>query len=482
MKRIPLIKKLHIKFIALNMGTIAVVLAVTFVSICLIDYQQSLQKVYASLDAAVSHADDGHSDDIHPDGDTESNTEHGQPGWQPNDNLLGAPASELDGKKSLEESAAPADTPNSASPPEIGGQPNGTGQNIPVAVYRLSGNEFATTAISLSTATLSTDTLAQAANQLSSLPDGAGTLDDVGLYYDKRSVGNATYVAFADMSATSQWKSLALTLALVGIGALAVLFVISLFFSRWALRPAAQAWERQRHFVADASHDLKTPLTVILANTSILKEHPERSVASQSQWVESTQHEAEHMQELVEDLLLLAQLDEDEDTGASESVPKSTTGRKPLEKLDLSDLAEGELLEFESVAYERGISLEQDISPNVAVRGNTARLRRLVAALIDNACKYAGRDGTVSVALHPFGKQAKLTVHNTGMPIAPEDLPHVFDRFYRTDKARTRNLGGHGLGLAIARAIAEEHGGTLTATSTAQEGTTFTATLPLAVD
>lgn len=482
MKRIPLIKKLHIKFIALNMGTIAVVLAVTFVSICLIDYQQSLQKVYASLDAAVSHADDGHSDDIHPDGDTESNTEHGQPGWQPNDNLLGAPVSEPDGKKSLEESAAPADTPNSASPPEIGGQPNGAGQNIPVAVYRLSGNEFATTAISLSTATLSTDTLAQAANQLSSLPDGAGTLDDVGLYYDKRSVGNATYVAFADMSATSQWKSLALTLALVGIGALAVLFVISLFFSRWALRPAAQAWERQRHFVADASHDLKTPLTVILANTSILKEHPERSVASQSQWVESTQHEAEHMQELVEDLLLLAQLDEDEDTGASESVPKSTTGRKPLEKLDLSDLAEGELLEFESVAYERGISLEQDISPNVAVRGNTARLRRLVAALIDNACKYAGRDGTVSVALHPFGKQAKLTVHNTGMPIAPEDLPHVFDRFYQADKARTRNLGGHGLGLAIARAIAEEHGGTLAATSNGQEGTTFTATLPLAVD
>ena len=131
------------------------------------------------------------------------------------------------------------------------------------------------------------------------------------------------------------------------------------------------------------------------------------------------------------------------------------------------------------MAFERGVKLGSQVEPGIKLRGNEQRLRRLAGTLIDNACKYVDDGGAVDVALSRAGKQAKLEVRNTGAPISPEDLPHVFDRFYRADKARTGGAGGHGLGLAIARAIAEEHGGTLTASSTQAEGTAFTATLPL---
>ncbi len=160
---------------------------------------------------------------------------------------------------------------------------------------------------------------------------------------------------------------------MVEVGTLAVFFVISLFFSRWALRPVARAWTQQRRFVADASHDLKTPLTVILANTSIALEHPERSVASQSQWLESTQHEAEAMQGLVGDLLTLAKMDEEE------AAAQSGAARPALEEVDLSDVIEGEVLQFESVAFERGVRLESQVEPGIELRGNEQRLRRWAA-------------------------------------------------------------------------------------------------------
>lgn len=423
-----MLRKLRIKFVALNMATVAVVLVVVFTAICVIDYQQSVGRVNATLDAAVTHAG-------------------GNAGVPFAGN--GHDAGQL-----------------GATPPEIGGRRGGSDPVIPVAVYVVGGNGTLSAVGERTTASIADDVLAQAASSLADAPDGSGALDNLGLFYQKRQTGGITYLAFADMSAASGWQALALTLAGVGLLALAAFFVISLFFSRWALRPVAQAWDQQRRFVADASHDLKTPLTVILANTSILMEHPERSVASQSQWVESTQHEAERMQGLVGDLLLLAQVDEDGDA------------RRDFDRVDLSDLVEGELLEFESVAFERGATLEGSIAEGASVHGNEARLRRLVTTLLDNACKYVDDNGSVDVALRRNGRCIELAVHNTGPAIGPDDLPYVFDRFYRADKARTRDDGGFGLGLAIARTIAEEHGGALAVASDEEHGTTFTVTLP----
>lgn len=431
-----MLKKLRIKFVALNMATVAMVLAVVFTAICVIDYQQSVGKVYEALDAAVSHVNDGN----------------------------GMPRGSAPGGQG-EAGGIRDDTGQNIAPPEIGGDRVGSNPVIPVAVYAEQTDSSLEAVSTRTTASIADDVLNQAISELAQVPEGHGALDSLGLFYQKRVVNGTTYLAFADASAANSWQNLALTLTGVGVAALAAFFIIGVFFSRWALRPVAAAWDQQRRFVADASHDLKTPLTVILANTSILLEHPERSIASQSQWVESTQHEAEGMQELVGDLLLLARVDE----GAV---------KPAFDTLDFTDLVEGELLQFESIAFEQSIELESTLDKSVPVHGNATQLRRLIGTLLDNACKYADKEGRVTVELRLVARHAELSVHNTGPAILADDLPHVFDRFYRADKARTRDDSGYGLGLAIARAIAQEHGGDLTVASSDSTGTTFTCTIP----
>lgn len=496
-----MLKKLRIKFIALNMTTVAVVLTVVFATICVVNHRQSVATVDGALNQAIAQAVEHQSRQMgkdalgegQPDGEQPAPADGGSDGSSSSDGQKAsaqvagqvagfAEADAAVGREnaavealagSADQELAVADSSGVAAPPTIGGRERSGGQVIPVALFSMSSDGDMTALGRFNTASISQDVLEQAGEQLVGADEGFGSLSDLGLFYMKRQAGGVMYLAFADMGSASGWRALAATLAVVEVAALAVFLVISLFFSRWALRPVARAWTQQRRFVADASHDLKTPLTVILANTSIALEHPERSVASQSQWLESTQHEAEAMQGLVGDLLTLAKMDEEE------AAAQSGAARPALEEVDLSDVIEGEVLQFESVAFERGVKLGSQVEPGIKLRGNEQRLRRLAGTLIDNACKYVDDGGAVDVALSRAGKQAKLEVRNTGAPISPEDLPHVFDRFYRADKARTGGVGGHGLGLAIARAIAEEHGGALTASSTQAEGTAFTATLPL---
>lgn len=497
-----MLKKLRIKFIALNMATVAVVLTVIFTTICVVNHRQSVATVDGALNQAIAQASEHQSRQMGKDALGEGQPGGEQPapadggsdgssipdGQETSAQVAGqlAAFAEADAAVGREDAAAEALAGSAnqelavvdassgvAAPPTIGGRERSGGQVIPVALFSVSADGAMTALGRYNTASISQDVLEQAGEQLAGADEGFGSLSDLGLFYVKRQAGGVMYLAFADMGSASGWRALAATLAVVEVAALAVFLVISLFFSRWALRPVARAWTQQRRFVADASHDLKTPLTVILANTSIALEHPERSVASQSQWLESTQHEAEAMQGLVGDLLTLAKMDEEE------AAAQSGAARPAFEEVDLSDVIEGEVLQFESVAFERGVRLESQVEQGIELRGNEQRLRRLAGTLIDNACKYVDDGGAVDVALSRSGKQARLAVRNTGAPISPEDLPHVFDRFYRADKARTGGAGGHGLGLAIARAIAEEHGGNLSVASTQAEGTVFTATLPL---
>ena len=494
-----MLKKLRIKFIALNMATVAVVLTVVFTTICVVNHRQSVATVDGALNQAIAQASEHQGKQMgkdafgegQPDGEQPAPADGGSDGSSSPDGqetsvqVAGQAGAAVDPAVGREDAAADvlagsadqelavADSSDVAAPPTIGGRERDGGQVIPVALFSMSADGTMTALGRYNTASISQDVLEQAGEQLAGADEGFGSLSDLGLFYMKRQAGGVMYLAFADMGSASGWRTLAATLAVVEVAALAVFFVISLFFSRWALRPVARAWTQQRRFVADASHDLKTPLTVILANTSIALDHPERSVASQSQWLESTQHEAEAMQSLVGDLLALAKMDEEE------AAAQSGAARPAFEEVDLSDVLEGEVLQFESVAFERGVKLESQVEPGIELRGNEQRLRRLAGTLIDNACKYVDDGGAVNVSLSRAGKQAKLEVRNTGAPISPEDLPHVFDRFYRADKARTGGAGGHGLGLAIARVIAEEHGGALTASSTQAEGTVFAATLPL---
>ena len=251
--------------------------------------------------------------------------------------------------------------------------------------------------------------------------------------------------------------------------ALIALFAISWWLSSWALRPVEQAWDQQRRFVADASHELKTPLAVILANSQILQGH-EGVSEDAMRWVDSTADEATHMKALVNDLLQLARADEAGASGSANAMRH--------EDIDLSEMVESAALEFDAVAFERGCMLESEVEDGLHIQGDPKWMERLVRILIDNACKYGERGSEVSVRLTQVGGHPTLSVHNMGNPIDEEDLPHVFERFYRSDKARSREgEGGFGLGLAIAKGIADAHGGTISVTSTEAEGTTFKVVL-----
>lgn len=338
---------------------------------------------------------------------------------------------------------------------------------IPVAVYRLSQDGSLTAAFpEQSIISVDESTIESAAQTIAQAADGTDVLSDYGLVYMKRSMKDGTYVTFADSSFVERWESLAASLALAGACALAVLFAINVFFARWALRPVEEAWKRQRQFVADASHELKTPLTVILANSSILEKHPETPLRENMQWLESTREEAVRMQELVSDMLSLAQAE--------------STETYEFARTNLSSIVSKETLQFESVAFERNVTIEDDIVEDMHVQGSTRALEKLVGTLIDNACKYAAEASSVTVRLPRQGKKAVLSVRNLGNPISQESIEHVFDRFYRADKARTHDESrSFGLGLAIAREITESHGGSIRAKSSAEDGTVFTVVLPL---
>ncbi len=292
-----------------------------------------------------------------------------------------------------------------------------------------------------------------------------GAIPSLGLRYLKTDVRDGMRIAFADTSseraAVMRWLVNSL---LAGVGGLTAFFLISFFLSRWALKPVEAAWERQRQFVADASHELKTPLTVILANTGILLRHREETVAQQVKWVEYTKDEAERMKKLVDELLFLAKSD-------------AARSARTFLPVNFSDVAWNSVLPFESIAFEHHVALESKIAQNICLTGDEGQLKQLVAILMDNACKYAGEGGRVTVTLEKVQDKARLSVHNTGEPIPPDQLPRVFERFYRADSARAG--GGYGLGLAIAKSIAEAHRGRITAESTKEAGTTFTVTLPM---
>jgi signal transduction histidine kinase len=263
-------------------------------------------------------------------------------------------------------------------------------------------------------------------------------------------------------------KRLLISLIIIGGCVLAGLFLISLAFSTRALRPTEESLIRQRQFVADASHELKTPLAIIDANAeAAMNEHV---APGARMWIERIEDESGRMRKLIDSLLYLARSEDAADI-AEETLP-----------VELSEATEREIDRVEAVLFERGVGIEFE-SPKdggVAVNAAPERVRQILLILLDNAMKYTDEGGLVTVQTGRNRKYGYVRITNTGEGIAADDLPHIFDRFYRTDKARTSSAsGGYGLGLSIARAMAERSGGSVTATSS--EGlTTFTVELPLA--
>ena len=288
--------------------------------------------------------------------------------------------------------------------------------------------------------------------------EDVGVLEDYSLRYLRtRSPGEATLV-FTDISGERlTMRNLRLTCAAIGVLSVALFLAVSTLLARWAVRPVEQAWAEQRQFVADASHELKTPLTVILTNAELLQTDPDpryaRSVLAMSR----------RMRTLVESLLELARVD----GGAA---------RAAFEETDLSQLLEDELLPFEPVYFERGLTLRSDISGDIRISGSPRHLRQVVSILLDNAMNHSPEGSTVSLCLTRQGGSALLTAANPAPPMSREECQRIFRRFYRSDPARSG--GGYGLGLPIAQGIVTDHGGRIWAESRDGE-LVFSVLLPL---
>ena len=288
-----------------------------------------------------------------------------------------------------------------------------------------------------------------------------GVLAEHHLRYLRQTGLLSTRIAFTDSTLEqATLRSLLTGSLLIGLAALAVLFACSYVLSGAVTRPVDRAWQQQKQFLSDASHELKTPLTVILSSAELL----EQSAASeQKQYVDNVRAESRRMKRLVEDMLTLSRVER-----GGEHLPDTTA--------DLSDAAADAALRFEPVAYEAGHTLSYDIAPGLLVRGDSGKLEQAVAVLLDNAIKYAAPGTEVRLDAARQGKNACLWVENEGDPIPADKLPHIFDRFYRADASRTDG-GSFGLGLPIARAIVEAHRGTLRCDSGGHT-TRFTITLP----
>ena len=291
--------------------------------------------------------------------------------------------------------------------------------------------------------------------------DSSGILRSYHLRYLRADGPLYTRIAFTDAAQEDATLRAVVKMCLiVGVAALAVLLGCSYLLAGLAARPVARSLDQQRRFLSDASHELKTPLTVILSSADLLAES---APAEEQTYVENIRAESRRMKKLVEEMLTLFR---------AESVRRETA----FSEVDLSDVVTDAALRFEPVVFESGRRLLYTIDEGLQVSGDRDALERLTGILLDNAVKYAPQGTDIRLTLTHQDRTACLTVENGGDPIPPEVAAHLFDRFYRADSSRTGT--GFGLGLAIARAIAQNHKGNITCRS--QEGLNrFSVTLPV---
>jgi len=287
--------------------------------------------------------------------------------------------------------------------------------------------------------------------------------DDQGMHFVR---GDDIYqINFLDVTDTmSSLASLLVTFSIASVVMLGLLFAVSFFFANRSIRPIEVSWNKQKQFVADASHELKTPLSIIGANVDVLQANAELTVGSQRKWIDYIRAEIDRMSKLINDLLYLAHSED------SQGNPQ---------RFDLGKLIAEADTAMEVMIYEKGLQFSEDIAPGVYVQADAASIKQAVIILLDNAMKYNMLAGWITISLSKDNGQALVTVRNSGPGIPAADLPRVFDRFYRPDAARSTANGSYGLGLSIACAIIERAGGKISASS-ADGITEFSFSLRLA--
>ena len=246
----------------------------------------------------------------------------------------------------------------------------------------------------------------------------------------------------------------------VGSISLVLLFYISVYLTNKTIKPIKESFEKQKQFIADASHELKTPLAIIRTNTSVIISNKDKTVESQIKWVNYISNQVDRMAKLIDDMLSLTKLD-------------SNKVMEEKSSFNFSKVLDSILLGFEAVVFENDIILETEIQENVNLKANKEEIKKLCSILLDNALKYTNSSGKIDVILYEEKNKVYLKVKNTGDGIKKEDLERIFERFYRADTSRSRETGGYGLGLSIAKSIVDSHNGRIYAESDIGKDTTF---------
>lgn len=285
--------------------------------------------------------------------------------------------------------------------------------------------------------------------------------------YEKTGVPDGYVIVFTEISTERAFlTTLLLCLLLVLFAATFGAVFISVIFANRSIRPIEESYNKQKQFIADASHELKTPLAAISMNLDVLMSHEDSTISDEKKWLAYIKDETKRMTKLTQDLLYLTRTE--------------NKGNEILTPVCVSDLLRTTVMVMEVRVFEKGLSMTSEIEDNIRVLGSEDKLRQLAMILLDNAVKYTPKGGSIAVRLNAKSSDAYLTVENTGVGLNPEDLSRIFDRFYRADKSRTNDENfGYGLGLPIASAITAALGGTITAKSEENKYTSFTVKIPL---
>lgn len=397
-------KKLRNKFLFINLGAILLVLLISFISIFFITYKNVENEVISQLNQTLSQNEDNRNDRPIPIGENEKDAQEELPPsisfWLEVDENM-----------------------------KITNKNNLHFDSIQTSTYKALVNEV-------------------------SINNETGFFSYNGSYWAyKVETSNSGYrIAFTDISNNvSTLTGMLSAFAIVAVVSSILALLFSRYFANRAIEPMKETFQKQKQFVSDASHELKTPLTIINTNVDLVLSNEDQSVASQKQWLTNIKNEVNRTSTLTNNLLYLSKMD--------------ATEFKDSERINISSQIEQCTLSLEAIAYEKQMTFETDIKEELYVKGSPSMINQLIIILLDNAIKYSEENAKIEVILGSSSKHVNLQVINQSKTIPSEKLEHLFDRFYRADDSRNSQSGGHGLGLAIASNIIDKHHGKITINS-----------------
>lgn len=277
------------------------------------------------------------------------------------------------------------------------------------------------------------------------------------------SEGNAVRISFLDCSREfASFRSFLLISICMALGGYAAFFFVILFFSNRFLRPITESYEKQKQFITDAGHEIKTPLAIIKADVDLLEME-----YGENEWLDAIQSQVRRLADLTNDLVYLSRMEEAEDHMQMIDFP-------------FSDVVSETSHSFDAVAQAKGKNFQCSVQPMLTLNGSEKSIRQLVSILLDNAMKYSPEGGFVSLYAVKQGRYLSLSVQNTTIvPIEKKDLNHIFERFYRMDTSRNSQTGGYGIGLSVAKAIVSAHNGKITAYAPEEHSLLIQIQLPM---